>query len=102
MNKRTKTRQKKHDESVLRSADWYKKHGFTTKADLPGWNKPKKIGGFIPDLIAKKDKKEIILEVETKNTDKSDTDQQKAYIWNVSGIALKLGGYPNPFQAQIS
>jgi len=42
MNKRTKTGQKKHDESVLKSAEWYKKHGFITKADLPGWNKPKK------------------------------------------------------------
>ena len=79
MNKRTKIGQKKHDEGVLRSAEWYKKHGFTTKADLPGWNKPKKIGGFIPDLIAKKGKKEIILEVETKNTDESDADQQKAF-----------------------
>ena len=79
MTKRTKTGQKKHDESVLRSAEWYKKHGFITKADLPGWNKPEKIGGFIPDLIAKKGKKEIILEVETKNTDESDTDQQKAF-----------------------
>jgi len=79
MSKRTKTGQKKHDESVLRSAGWYKKHGFRTNADLPGWNKPKKIGGFIPDLIAKKGKREIILEVEPKNTNKSDTDQQKAF-----------------------
>ena len=79
MNKRTKTGQKKHDEAVLRSAEWYKKHGFITMADLPGWNKPKKIGGFIPDIIAKKGKKEIILEVETKNTAKPDADQQKAF-----------------------
>jgi len=79
MTKRTKTGQKKHDESVLRSAEWYKKHGFITKADLPGWDKPKKIGGFIPDLIAKKVKKEIILEVETKDTNTSDADQQKAF-----------------------
>ena len=79
MNKRTKTGQKKHDDSVLRSAEWYKKNGFITKADLPGWKKPKKIGGFIPDIIAKKGKKEIILEVETKNTGKSDADQQKAF-----------------------
>ena len=42
MNKRTKIGQTKHDESVLRSAEWYKKHGFITKADLPGWKKPKK------------------------------------------------------------
>ena len=79
MNKRTKTGQKKHDESVLRSTEWYKKHGFTTKTDLPGWNKPKKIGGFIPDLIAKKGKEEIVLEVETKDTNISDADQQKAF-----------------------
>jgi hypothetical protein len=79
MSKRTKTGQKEHDKSVLRSAEWYKQHGFITKADLPGWNKPKEIGGFIPDLIAKKGKKEIILEVETKNTDESDTDQQNAF-----------------------
>ena len=46
VNKRTKTGQKKHDESVLRSADWYKKHGFTIKADLPGCDKPKKIEGI--------------------------------------------------------
>ncbi len=37
------------------------------------------LGRFIPYLIAKKGKKEIILEVETKNTDKSDADQQKAF-----------------------
>jgi len=43
MNKRTKTGQKKHDESVLRSAEWYKKYGLITSAGLPGWNKPKKI-----------------------------------------------------------
>jgi len=50
VNERTKTGQRKHDESVSRSAEWYKKHGFKIKADLPGWNKPKKIGGFIPVL----------------------------------------------------
>jgi hypothetical protein len=43
MNKGTKTGQKKHDESVLRSAELYKKHGFITRAVLPDWNKPKKI-----------------------------------------------------------
>jgi len=32
MNKRTKAGQKKHDDSVLRSAEWYKKNGFITKA----------------------------------------------------------------------
>jgi hypothetical protein len=79
MNKRTKTGQKKHDESVLRSVKWYEGRGYKVNADLPDYNKPKNIGGYIPDLIAKKGKKEIILEVESKNTNKSDTDQQKAF-----------------------
>ena len=79
MQKRTKTGQRKHDEGVLRSAKWYKNHGFKTEADLPGWNKPKKIGGFIPDLIAKRGKKEVILEYETENTNELDKDQQKAF-----------------------
>jgi len=42
MNKRTKAGQKKHDKAVLRSAEWYKKHGFITKADLPCWKKRQK------------------------------------------------------------
>jgi len=79
MQKRTKTSQRKHDEGVLRSTKWYKNHGFKTEADLPGWNKPKKIGGFIPDLIAKKGKKEVILEYETENTNELDKDQQKTF-----------------------
>jgi hypothetical protein len=79
MIKRTKKGQKKHDESVFRSATWYKNKGFKTSADLPGWEKPKSIGGFVPDLIAKKGKKEIILEVETKDTVDLDKDQQKVF-----------------------
>ena len=79
MNKRTKTRQKKHDESVLRSAEWYEGRGYKVNADLPDYNKPKNIGGYVPDLIAKKGKKEIVLEVETKNTNELDKEQQKAF-----------------------
>ena len=79
MNKRTKTRQKKHDEIVLRSAEWYEGRGYKVNADLPDYNKPKNIGGYVPDLIAKKGKKEIVLEVETKNTNELDKEQQKAF-----------------------
>ncbi len=79
MQKRTKTGQKQHDQAVLRSAEWYKSQGYNVKADLPNWEKPKTIGGFIPDLIAKKGQKEIIGEVETKETNKQDKDQQTAF-----------------------
>ncbi|PIZ44545.1 hypothetical protein COY31_02410 [Candidatus Wolfebacteria bacterium CG_4_10_14_0_2_um_filter_39_18] len=79
MPKRTKIGQKKHDNTVLKSAEWYENQGFKVKADLPGWEKPKKIGGFIPDLIAKKGKKEIIKEIETKDTNNKDVEQHEAF-----------------------
>ena len=79
MQKRTKTGQKQHDEAVLRSAQWYENQGYNVKADLPKWEKPKKIGGFIPDLIARKGKKEIIKEFETEDTNKKDQEQQEAF-----------------------
>lgn len=79
MSKRTKTGQKKHDESVLRSVRWYQGQGYKVKADLPGYDKPKKIAGYVPDWIAKKEKKEIIGEVETKATSEKDREQQEAF-----------------------
>jgi len=79
MTKRVKAGQKKHDEAVLRSVKWYEGRGYKINADLPDYNKPKNIGGYVPDLIAKKDKKEIILEVETKNTNELDKEQQEAF-----------------------
>jgi len=79
MEKRTKTGQKQHDQAVLRSAEWYENQGYKVKADLPNWDKPKKIGGFIPDLIAKKGKKEVIKEIETKNTNEKDEKQHEAF-----------------------
>ncbi len=79
MLKRVKTGQKKHDNAVLRSAKWYKGQGFKVKADLPEWEKPKNIGGFIPDLIAKKSKREIIKEIETKDTNKKDKKQHEVF-----------------------
>jgi len=78
-NKRTKVGQKRHDEGVKRSADWYKNKGFGIKVDLPGEEKPKKINGFIPDIIATKGKKEIVIEVETKQTANTDKEQQGAF-----------------------
>ncbi|MAZ56520.1 hypothetical protein CL653_01910 [bacterium] len=78
-NKRTKTGQKKHDTGVTKSAQWYKSRGYKVEVDLPGEKKPKNIDGFIPDLIAKKGHKEIVIEVETKQTANTDTDQQAAF-----------------------
>lgn len=79
MKKRTKKGQKAHDEGVSNTANWYKNRGYTTYADLPDWKRPKNIDGFIPDVIAKKGKKEILIEVETEKTANSDVKQQKAF-----------------------
>lgn len=79
MQRKTKTGQRKHDNAVLRSAVWYKNHGYKVKADLPGWKKPKTISGFIPDLIAKKGKKEIVKEIETKDTNRKHKKQHEAF-----------------------
>jgi hypothetical protein len=79
MLKRTKTGQKKHDTAVLNSAEWYENRGYNVKADLPKWEKPKKIGGFIPDLIAKRGKEEVIKEIETGDTNEKDKEQQLAF-----------------------
>ncbi len=79
MKKRTKTGQRNHDETVLKTANWYKSQGYNVKADLPEHTKPKDIGGFIPDLIARKKGREVIVEIETKDTDKKDFQQQEAF-----------------------
>ncbi len=79
MKKRTKIGQKQHDEAVLRSVKWYEGQGYKVKADLPGYDKPKKIKGYVPDWIAKKGKEEIIGEVETKETNEKDKGQQVAF-----------------------
>jgi len=79
MPKRTKTGQARHDKAVLRSADWYEREGYKVKADLPRWDRPKTIGGYRPDLIAKKGRREIVKEIETKNSNKSDVGQHEAF-----------------------
>lgn len=79
MRQRSKTGQKRHDDGVRRTAEWYKGKGFRVKADLPGEPKPAAISGFIPDVIAKKGNKEIIIEVETRKTSVTDKEQQKAF-----------------------
>lgn len=79
MKKRTKRGQKKHDEAILNSMKYYKRRGFQVEADLPGMKKPSTINGRIPDLVAKKGRQKVILEVETKNTIKKDKLQHQAF-----------------------
>ena len=79
MSKKTKRGQARHDRSVLRSAKWHESRGYKVKADLPAYTKPRKIRGHFPDLIIKKGKKEIIIEVQPKKTNKRDESQHRAF-----------------------
>lgn len=78
MAKRTPRQQSKHDQSVKRTADAYKARGYRVKADIPGYKKPDKIGGHIPDVDAKKGAVRKIVEVETSDSLKKDIKQQEA------------------------
>ena len=43
-----------HGECVLEVAQTLKKDNWEVKANLPGWDKPAKIGPFVPDVEANK------------------------------------------------
>ena len=47
--------------------------------DLPGWEKPPKVKGSIPDAFAEKGKEKKMLEVETPETLKEDKEQREKF-----------------------
>ena len=77
MPHRTKTGQKTHDTEVSKWAKGKEKEGFDVTADLPGWEKPPKIKGVIPDALAKKGLEKKVLEVETPQTLEKDKEQRE-------------------------
>lgn len=79
MLKRTKTGQRQHDLEVLRWAKQKKKEGFSVDADLPGWPKPSKVKGDIPDAFAIRGREKKLLEVETIDTLSSDQQQRSKF-----------------------
>jgi len=61
---------KAHDRKVRQRANELKKAGWSVKADLPGYEIPKGIGqnNYIPDILATKGNKKLIVEVDTPGT----------------------------------
>ncbi len=43
-----------HDSCVLEIAEALKKEKWDVNANLQGWDKPSKVGSFVPDVVAKK------------------------------------------------
>jgi len=79
MGKRGAFTQSKHDQKVLKEVKTLQKKGFSVKADIKGFDKPKSINGRIPDIQGRKGKIEKIIEVETPKTLKTDSQQQKTF-----------------------
>ena len=78
---RSKPSQSKHNREVGKIARAYERKGFNVKADLPGYKKPGTIGGYRPDVVAKKGHMRKIVEVETPDSVDSarDRKQQRAF-----------------------
>lgn len=79
MTKRTSRQQTKHDKKVEKIKKYYEFQGYSVSADLKNEKTPKKIEGKIPDVVARKNGKEVIVEVETKDSDKKDKHQQDVF-----------------------
>ena len=76
MAKRGKIGQTKHDNKVRQELEKLKDEGYRVRADLPNRARPPKVGGVIPDIYARKGKKLVVEEIETKSTLKADRKQQ--------------------------
>ena len=66
----------KHDRKVRRIAAAYLGRGYSVRADLSDYQRPKPIRGRIPDVVATKGKTMKIIEVETPDSFRSDKDQR--------------------------
>ncbi len=78
---RSKRSQSKHNAEVKRVATQFEGKGYDVEADIGGYSKPGTFAGYRPDVVAKKGRRRIIVEVETKDSVDSarDVGQQKAF-----------------------
>jgi len=77
--RRTKPQQSKHDDRVRKIAGGYKSQSWEVQADVPGYSKPRTIFNKRPDIRAKKGARERIIEVETRNSMKTDVSQRNTF-----------------------
>ena len=73
---RSRRGQGEHDAKVKKIARKLERKGFEVFADVRGYEQPKTLGGFRPDIIAKKGSQRKIVEVET--PDSVDTARDEA------------------------
>ena len=81
MPRRGKGSQSEHDAEVRRIAREMKDKGYDVQADIPGYRRPKTIGGLRPDVVARKGPERKIVEVETSESrsTRRDLKQERAF-----------------------
>ncbi len=67
----------RHDRKVRKIAKNYKKRGFSVLADVPGFKRPKVVSRRRADVVALKGRSKVLVEVETKKSNKTDQAQQR-------------------------
>lgn len=81
--RRNRRSQSKHDREVSRIARSYRRRGYKVRADnVPNFSDPAKgIGGYVPDVVAKKNGHTTVVEVETPDSvnTKRDRGQRRAF-----------------------
>jgi len=84
---RTKKTQTAHDALVRKLAQDLKKKGHDVQADISGYAKPPAFYGMRPDIVAEKDGKRRIVEVETPDSMGSARDEKQKKTFK--GIASR-------------
>jgi hypothetical protein len=74
-SKRSPANQTRHDEEVKSITDDYKARGYVVQADVDNYTRPAAISGYVPDVWAKLEELEEVVEVET--VDSINTDHAK-------------------------
>jgi hypothetical protein len=60
--------QRRHDRMVELQAIQHRAEGYAVAAELPGWPAPAAVEGAVPDVLAQKDGRSVLIEVETEDT----------------------------------
>lgn len=81
MARRSRQQQSRHDAEVARIANQFERQGYDVKADIKGYPRPDTLGGYRPDVVAKRGIEREIVEVETPGSVDStrDKNQQEAF-----------------------
>jgi hypothetical protein len=86
LTKRVAEKQLLHDSMVRALANELMSQGYYVYADISGFTQPQEIRGYIPDIIAVKEKSTVIAEAETCDTiDTEHTREQYKVFSTVPG-----------------